>query len=142
MRNYEIVFLVHPDQSDQVPGMIDRYKAEIEKDGGKVTRLENWGRRQLAYPIQKLHKAHYVLINCSASDETIRSIENNFRFNDAVIRNLIIRTKGEVTEESPMMKMREERRPHEDNGAGPRSRNDITGQVPSGNEAPESQDAE
>ncbi len=142
MRNYEIVFLVHPDQSDQVPGMIDRYKAEIEKDGGKVTRLENWGRRQLAYPIQKLHKAHYVLINCLASDETIRSIENNFRFNDAVIRNLIIRTKGEVTEESPMMKMREERRPHEENASGPRSRNDITGQVPSGNEAADAQDAE
>ena len=142
MRNYEIVFLVHPDQSDQVPGMIDRYKAEIEKDGGKVTRLENWGRRQLAYPIQKLHKAYYVLINCLASDETIRSIENNFRFNDAVIRNLIIRTKGEVTEESPMMKMREERRPHEENASGPRSRNDITGQVPSGNEAADAQDAE
>lgn len=142
MRNYEIVFLVHPDQSDQVPGMIDRYKAEIEKDGGKVTRLENWGRRQLAYPIQKLHKAHYVLINCEASEETIRSIENNFRFNDAVIRNLIIRTKGEVTEESPMMKMREERRPHEENASGPRSRNDITGQVPSGEAASEAQDAE
>ncbi|MDD7022984.1 MAG: 30S ribosomal protein S6 [Aeromonadales bacterium] len=142
MRNYEIVFLVHPDQSDQVPGMIDRYKAEIEKDGGKVTRLENWGRRQLAYPIQKLHKAHYVLINCEASEETIRSIENNFRFNDAVIRNLIIRTKGEVTEESPMMKMREERRPHEENASGPRSRNDITGQVPSEEAAPEAQDAE
>lgn len=142
MRNYEIVFLVHPDQSDQVPGMIDRYKAEIEKDGGKVTRLENWGRRQLAYPIQKLHKAHYVLINCEASEETIRSIENNFRFNDAVIRNLVIRTKGEVTEESPMMKMREERRPHEENASGPRSRNDITGQVPSEEAAPEAQDAE
>lgn len=131
MRNYEIVFLVHPDQSDQVPGMIDRYKAEIEKDGGKVTRLENWGRRQLAYPIEKLHKAHYVLINCLASEKTIRSIENNFRFNDAVIRNLIIRTNGEVTEESPMMKMREERRAHDDNGNAPKSRNDITGQVPS-----------
>lgn len=114
MRNYEIVFLVHPDQSDQVPGMIERYKGEIEKDGGKVTRLENWGRRQLAYPIAKLHKAHYVLINCLASEEAIRSIENNFRFNDAVIRNLILRTNGEVTEESPMMKAREERRPHED----------------------------
>jgi small subunit ribosomal protein S6 len=142
MRNYEIVFLVHPDQSDQVPGMIDRYKAEIEKDGGKVTRLENWGRRQLAYPIQKLHKAHYVLINCAAPEETIRNIENNFRFNDAVIRHLIIRTKGEVTEESPMMKIREERRSHEENGSGPKSRNDITGQVPSGNAAPAKQDAE
>ena len=117
MRNYEIVFLVHPDQSDQVPGMIERYKAEIEKDGGKITRLENWGRRQLAYPIEKLHKAHYVLINCEASEKTISTIENNFRFNDAVIRNLILRTAGEVTEESPMMKTREERRPHDDRRA-------------------------
>lgn len=116
MRNYEIVFLVHPDQSDQVQGMIERYKAEIEKDGGKITRLENWGRRQLAYPIEKLHKAHYVLINCEASEKTISTIENNFRFNDAVIRNLILRTNGEVTEESPMMKAREERRPHDDAG--------------------------
>ncbi len=116
MRNYEIVFLVHPDQSDQVPGMIERYKGEIEKDGGKIPRLENWGRRQLAYPIQKLHKAHYVLINCLASEQTISNIENNFRFNDAVIRNLILRTNCEVTEESPMMKTREERRPHDDAG--------------------------
>lgn len=144
MRNYEIVFLVHPDQSDQVPGMIDRYKAEIEKYGGKVTRLENWGRRQLAYPIEKLHKAHYVLINCLASEQTIRNIENNFRFNDAVIRNLIIRTNGEITEESPMMKMREERRAHDDNGNAPKSRNDITGQVPSETEeeAPAESEAE
>ena len=89
MRNYEIVIMIHPDQSDQVQNMIDRYKAEIEKDGGKVTRLENWGRRQLAYPIEKLHKAHYVLINCEASEKTISTIENNFRYNDAVIRNLI-----------------------------------------------------
>lgn len=116
MRNYEIVIMIHPDQSDQVQNMIDRYKAEIEKDGGKVTRLENWGRRQLAYPIEKLHKAHYVLINCEASEKTISTIENNFRYNDAVIRNLILRTNGEVTEESPMMKAREDRRPHDDAG--------------------------
>ncbi|MBO6257970.1 MAG: 30S ribosomal protein S6 [Succinivibrio sp.] len=109
MRNYEIVFLVHPDQSDQVPGMIERYKGEIEKSGGKIDRLENWGRRQLAYPIQKLHKAHYVLMNVTAEQAVIDSIENNFRYNDAVIRNMIIRTAGPVTEPSPMVKAREER---------------------------------
>ena len=114
MRHYEIVFLVHPDQSDQVPGMIERYKGEIEKTGGKIHRLEDWGRRQLAYPIQKLHKAHYVLMNVEAEQEAIDSIENNFRFNDAVIRNLVIRTDGPITEQSPMMKAREERRARED----------------------------
>ena len=116
MRHYEIVFLVHPDQSDQVPGMIERYKGEIEKTGGKIHRLEDWGRRQLAYPIQKLHKAHYVLMNVEAEQEAIDSIENNFRFNDAVIRILVIRTNGPVTEQSPMMKAREERRAREDDG--------------------------
>lgn len=110
MRHYEIVFLVHPDQSDQVPGMIERYKGEIEKNGGKIHRLEDWGRRQLAYPIEKLHKAHYVLMNVEADQTAIDTIENNFRFNDAVIRNIVIRTNGPVTEQSPMMKAREERR--------------------------------
>lgn len=114
MRNYEIVFLVHPDQSDQVPGMIERYKGEIEKSGGKIHRLEDWGRRQLAYPIQKQHKAHYVLMNVEAGQEVIDSIENNFRFNDAVIRNLVIRTSGPVTEQSPMVKSREDRRTRDD----------------------------
>lgn len=109
MRHYEIIFLVHPDQSDQVPGMIERYKGEIEKTGGKIHRLEDWGRRQLAYPIMKLHKAHYVLMNVEAEQEAIDSIENNFRYNDAVIRNLVIRTSGPVTEPSPMMKAREDR---------------------------------
>ena len=110
MRNYEIVFLVHPDQTDQVPGMIERYKGEIEKSGGKIHRLENWGRRQLAYPIQKVHKATYVLMNVEAEQEVIDTIETNFRFNDAIIRNLIIRTNEPVTEQSPMMKARDERR--------------------------------
>ena len=110
MRHYEIVFLVHPDQSDQVQGMIERYTAEIEKTGGKIHRLEDCGRRQLAYPIEKLHKAHYVLMNVEAEQEAIDNIENNFRFNDAVIRNLVLRTNGPVTEQSPMLKAREERR--------------------------------
>ncbi len=116
MRHYEIVFLVHPDQSDQVQGMIERYKSEIEKTGGKIHRLEDWGRRQLAYQIQKLHKAHYVLMNVEAAQEAVDNIENNFRFNDAVIRHLIIRTKGPVVEQSPMMKVREERRSRDDDG--------------------------
>ena len=110
MRNYEIVFLVHPDQTDQVPGMIERYKGEIEKSGGKVHRLENWGRRQLAYPIQKVHQETYVLMNVEADQEVIDSIENTFRFNDAIIRNLIIRTNEPITEQSPMMKARDDRR--------------------------------
>ena len=114
MRHYEIIFLVHPDQSDQVPGMIERYKGEIEKSGGKIHRLEDWGRRQLAYPIMKLHKAHYVLMNVEAEQEAIDSIEKNFRYNDAVIRNLVIRTSGPVTEPSPMMKAREERQDRQD----------------------------
>ena len=118
MRHYEIIFLVHPDQSDQVPGMIERYKGEVEKTGGKIHRLEDWGRRQLAYPIMKLHKAHYVLMNVEAEQEAIDSIENNFRYNDAVIRNLVIRTSGPVTEPSPMMKAREERQDRQDRRGG------------------------
>ena len=96
--------------------MIERYKGEIEKTGGKVHRLENWGRRQLAYPIQKLHKAHYVLMNIEATQEAIDAIEENFRYNDAVIRNLVLRTEEPVTEQSPMMKARDERRPRDEEG--------------------------
>ncbi len=112
MRHYEIVFMVHPDQSEQVPGMIERYTGIITNDGGTVHRLEDWGRRQLAYPIEKLHKAHYVLINAEASAEAIEELETAFRFNDIVLRNLVMRTKGAVTEQSPMAKeeRREERR--------------------------------
>lgn len=135
MRHYEIVFLVHPDQSDQVPGMIERYKGEIEKSGGKIHRLEDWGRRQLAYPIEKIHKAHYVLMNVEAEQEVIDSIENNFRFNDAVIRNLILRTNGPVTEQSPMMKAREERRARDEDGERrQRSKSDID--VPAAQDVP------
>jgi small subunit ribosomal protein S6 len=108
MRHYEIVFMVHPDQSEQVTGMIERYSEIITKDGGSITRLEDWGRRQLAYPIEKLHKAHYVLINAEASNEAMSELENAFRFNDIVLRNVIMRTKNAVTEPSPMAK--EERR--------------------------------
>jgi small subunit ribosomal protein S6 len=112
MRNYEIVFMVHPDQSEQVPGMIERYTGILTQNGGVINRKEDWGRRQLAYPIDKLHKAHYVLINAEATAEAIEELETAFRFNDVILRNLVMRTKGVVTEQSPMVK--EERREKRD----------------------------
>ena len=108
MRHYEIVIMVHPDQSDQVPAMTERYKSMIEADGGKVHRLEDWGRRQLAYAVLKLHKAHYVLMNIECSDTALAELENAFRFNDAVIRKLVIRTEAAETEQSPLFKVPEE----------------------------------
>ncbi len=104
MRHYEIVFLVHPGQSEQVPAMVGRYRAVIENGGGLVHRFENWGRRQLSYPIQDIHKAHYVLMNVECDQGTIDELENAFRFNDAVIRNMIMRTKKAPTEASPLAK--------------------------------------
>ena len=109
MRHYEIVVMVHPDQSEQVNGMIERYTASITEAGGTIHRLEDWGRRQLAYPINKLHKAHYVLMNIEAEQKVIDDLENAFRFNDAVIRNMIMRTKTAVTEASVVAKAKEER---------------------------------
>jgi len=102
MRHYEIVFMVHPDQSEQVSGMIQRYTDLIEAAEGKIHRLEDWGRRQLAYPINKLHKAHYVLMNVEVPQTVIDELETAFRYNDVVIRNMIMRTKDAVTEASPM----------------------------------------
>ncbi|MGC6324356.1 30S ribosomal protein S6 [Pasteurella multocida] len=110
MRHYEIVFMVHPDQSEQVPGMIERYTGSVKEAGGQVHRLEDWGRRQLAYPINKLHKAHYVLMNVEAPQEIIDELETTFRYNDAVLRNVIIRTKHAVTEASPMVKAKDDRK--------------------------------
>lgn len=104
MRHYEIVFLVHPDQSDQVPGMIERYSKMITDAAGTVHRLEDWGRRQLAYPINKLHKAHYVLMNVETTGEVIEELEDTFRYNDAILRNMVMRRKEAVTEASPMAK--------------------------------------
>ena len=100
MRHYEIVFMVHPDQSDQVPGMVERYGALIARGGGTVHRIEDWGRRQLAYPVAKIHKAHYVLMNIEVSRETLEELESAFRFNDAVLRNLIVGRKEAATEVS------------------------------------------
>ncbi len=110
MRHYEIVFMVHPDQSEQVPGMIERYTNVITKDGGAVHRLEDWGRRQLAYHINKVHKAHYVMMNVEASNEAMEELTTTFRYNDAVIRNLVIRRDEAVTDESLIMKAEKEDR--------------------------------
>lgn len=104
MRHYEICFIVHPDQSEQVPAMVERYCAIVTGKGGKIHRLEDWGRRQLAYPIQKIHKAHYVLMNIECCGETLNELEHSFKFNDAVLRHLTIKTKAAVTTPSPMMK--------------------------------------
>jgi len=104
MRHYEIVFIVHPDQSEQVPAMVERYRTLVTGNGGHIHRLEDWGRRQLAYPIQKIHKAHYVLMNIECNQETLDELEHAFRFNDAVLRHLTVKTKTAVTEPSVMMK--------------------------------------
>jgi len=104
MRHYEIVFIVHPDQSEQVPAMIERYKGIVTTRGGQIHRLEDWGRRQLAYPIQKVHKAHYVLMNIECDGEALGELEHAFKFNDAVLRHLVIKMKKAVTVPSPMMK--------------------------------------
>ena len=112
MRHYEIVFIVHPDQSEQVPAMIDRYKATLAAAGGKIHRMEDWGRRQMAYMIQKLAKAHYVCMNIECDQKTLEELEHAFKFNDAVLRHLIIKTKKAEVEPSIMMKevQREEAR--------------------------------
>jgi small subunit ribosomal protein S6 len=104
MRHYEIVFIVHPDQSEQVPGMIERYRQTVTARNGKIHRLEDWGRRQLTYPIQKVHKAHYVLMNVECDNETLSELDHAFKFNDAVLRHLVVKMSGAVTAPSPMMK--------------------------------------
>ena len=104
MRHYEIVFIVHPDQSEQVPAMIERYRTLVTSKNGHIHRLEDWGRRQMAYPIQKIHKAHYVLMNIEADQESLDELEHAFKFNDAVLRHLIIKVKDAVIVPSAMMK--------------------------------------
>lgn len=104
MRHYEIVFIVHPDQSEQVPGMVERYSLIVTGKGGKIHRLEDWGRRQLAYPIQKIHKAHYVLMNIECDNDILNELEHSFKFNDAVLRHLTIKMKHAVATPSSMMK--------------------------------------
>jgi len=109
MRHYEVVFLVHPDQTEQVPAMIERYRQTIEVRGGSIHRLEDWGRRQLAYPITKVHKAHYVLMNIECGQDALDELENAFRFNDAVLRSMVIKRKVAILEPSPLAKQREEK---------------------------------
>jgi len=120
MRHYEVVFMVHPDQSEQVPAMIERYKALIEGDNGKIHRLEDWGRRQLAYPIQHLAKAHYVLLNIECNAAVLAELQSGFRFNDAVLRHLIVTRENAVTEMSPIMKNKDDKggRRRDDEGFG------------------------
>ncbi|XOV86032.1 MAG: 30S ribosomal protein S6 [Pseudomonadota bacterium] len=114
MRHYEVVFLVHPDQSEQVPGMVERYSNMIKEGGGQIHRVEDWGRRQLSYPINKIHKAHYILLNIECSREVLEELTTAFRFNDAVIRNLIMNKKSADTSESPIMKLENESRDRKD----------------------------
>ena len=104
MRHYKISFIVHPDQSEQVPGMVERYRAIVTAKSGAIHRLEDWGRRQLAYPIQKIHKAHYVMMNIECDGETLNELDHSFKFNDAVLRHLTVKMKAAVTTPSPMMK--------------------------------------
>jgi len=113
MRHYEVVFLVHPGQSEQVPAMIERYRENVEKRGGVIHRQEDWGRRQLVYPINKVHKAHYVLMNVECDRKALDELERAFRFNDSVLRNLIVRRNRAVTDASPLAKAVEEREPSE-----------------------------
>ena len=134
MRHYEIVFLVHPDQSEQVPGMLERYRQLVESKGGAVHRSEDWGRLQLAYTIDKLHKAHYLLLNLECDAETLEELESIFRFNDAILRHLTIKRSEAITEPSIMLKRKEEkderesrrgsRRPDDDNASAEKSSDD------------------
>jgi small subunit ribosomal protein S6 len=127
MRHYEICFLVHPDQSEQVPAMLERYRNMIEEKKGSIHRLEDWGRRQLAYPIAKLHKAHYVLMNIECDNDTLGELEGAFKFNDAVLRHLTIRRQEALVEQSEMLKAKEEKdrssRDHGDRRRPPREDN-------------------
>ena len=127
MRHYEIVFLVHPDQSEQVPAMIERYKSLIENGNGKIHRLEDWGRRQLAYPIENLVKAHYVLLNIEAGLDVLNELVDTFRFNDAVLRHLVMKRDDAVTEQSLIMKNKDEKGDKPERGE--RRRRDEDGAV-------------
>ena len=127
MRHYEICFLVHPDQSEQVPAMLERYRNMIEEKNGSIHRLEDWGRRQLAYPIAKLHKAHYVLMNIECDSDTLSELEGAFKFNDAVLRHLTIRRQAALVEQSEMLKAKEEKdRSSRDDGDRRRASSDDT----------------
>ncbi|MDN3648810.1 30S ribosomal protein S6 [Reinekea marina] len=140
MRHYEIVLLVHPDQSEQVPAMVDRYTAVVTDANGTIHRKEDWGRRQLGFPIQNVHKAHYVLMNVEVSDETIEDLKSTFRFNDAIVRSMVIRRKDAVTDASPMMKSVEAKKLKDEAQAAaraPRAEDEATADVAEDNSASE-----
>ena len=141
-RHYEVVFLVHPDQSEQVPAMIERYKSTIENGKGTIHRLEDWGRRQLAYPIQNLVKAHYVLFNVEADQPTIDELVETFRFNDAILRHLVIRRDGPDTEQSLIMKSKDEKGDKPERGERRRRDEDEGGEVAEAAVEPDSDPAE
>lgn len=148
MRHYEIVFIVHPDQSEQVPAMIERYRGIVAAKNGKVHRLEDWGRRQLAYLIQKVHKAHYVLMNIECDQETLNELDYAFKFSDAILRHLTIRMDGPVTEPSPMMqqKEKEDAAPSPAEGSGKKNGADdsaeLSGQAEDTEESEDTEDSE
>lgn len=121
MRHYEVVFIVHPDQSEQVPAMIERYRTMVTSKSGRIHRLEDWGRRQLAYPIDNVHKAHYVLMNIECDRETLAELEHAFKFNDAVLRHLIVAMREPVVTPSPMMREEKPRSSERDGERGPRA---------------------
>ena len=141
MRHYEIVFMVHPDQSEQVPAMVERYTKLIKDDGGQVHRLEDWGRRQLAYPIEKIHKAHYVLMNVETSQSVLDELATNFRYNDAVLRNLVISRDEAVTEESPIVKADREGRDRRPPRSAQRSHHQASAAPEGARKAPEERPA-
>jgi len=140
MRHYEIVFLVHPDQSDQVPAMTERYTTVITEAGGTIHRNEDWGRRQLAYPINNSHKAHYVLLNVESEYAAIAELESLFKFNDAVLRSLVIKMKAPVTEASPLVKAKEEAAKRFDSSDKKREEK-VTEDAPKAEEAPKADEA-
>jgi small subunit ribosomal protein S6 len=146
MRHYEICFLVHPDQSEQVPAMLDRYRAMVEGNNGAIHRVEDWGRRQLAYPIAKLHKAHYVLMNIECDQDTLAELEGVFRFNDAVLRHLTVVRGEAISEQSVMMKAKEEKdrssRPHDDRKASKSEQDDDDSDDMDTNESAQAKDSE
>ena len=151
MRHYEVVFLVHPDQSEQVPGMIERYTQLMADNGGSVHRMEDWGRRQLAYPINKIHKAHYVMMNIECGGETLEELSTLFRYNDAVLRNLVIKRKEAVAEESLILKQEreskerkarsEQKRKEEEAAAAAAAAAEAEAAAAPAEEAPESEEA-
>ena len=146
MRHYEVVFLVHPDQSEQVPAMIERYRSMIESDGGQIHRLEDWGRRQLAFPINKIHKAHYVMMNIECTNKVLDELTSAFRFNDAVIRDLIISRKEAVVEPSPLAKTNDRDDRRQDTGDTPvksvSATDDDADDTPDGDDETSDDDAE